>query len=255
MHLAGLAGLSADIGFQQGASTYGRLRTTAINTSMRLCGSRFGRGWLRPGGSQAVMDGAVAEIVRANLALVANDIAIINDCFLNALTVKHRFKGVGTVTKRQALELGLVGMAARASGVPLDQRAFGAGSYERIPMKMSVEEDGDCWSRALLRIREIGRSLQWLNAALDRFPTFAAVRETVGDLAPGQLAVSVCEGWRGEVVHCLETDGQGRILHYKVQDPSIRNWFGVALAVRRNEISDFPICNKSFDLSYCGNDL
>jgi Ni,Fe-hydrogenase III large subunit len=63
------------------------------------------------------------------------------------------------------------------------------------------------------------------------------------------------EGWRGEVVHCLEADDDGRLAHYKVQDPSLRNWMGLALAVRGNEISDFPICNKSFDLSYCGNDL
>ncbi|NNN05117.1 MAG: hydrogenase [Elusimicrobia bacterium] len=255
MHLSGLSGLASDIGFQQGASSYGRLRTTAINTSMRLCGSRFGRGWLRPGGSRAAMDAGVAEIARANLSLIGRDVAIINDCFLSALTVQHRFQGVGTVTKQQALELGLVGMAARASGVPIDQRSFGAGSYGRIPMKTSVEESGDCWARALLRIREIDCSLQWLTAALDRFPAFAPVCEAVGALAPGQFVVSVCEGWRGEIVHCLETDGLGKLLHYKVQDPSLRNWFGLALALRRNEISDFPICNKSFDLSYCGNDL
>ena len=77
----------------------------------------------------------------------------------------------------------------------------------------------------------------------------------MGALAPGQLVVSLVEGWRGEVVHCLETDAEGRLVHYKVQDPSLRNWLGLALAVRENEISDFPICNKSFDLSYCGNDL
>jgi Ni,Fe-hydrogenase III large subunit len=255
MHLAGLAGLSADIGFQQGAATYGRLRTTAINTSMRLCGSRFGRGWLRPGGSQAAMDDSLAGIVRANLALVAEDIAVINACFLEALTVRHRLQGVGVVTKQQALELGLVGPAARASGVALDQRVFGAGSYARLPVTTSVEETGDCWARARLRIREIDRSLQWLTAALDQFSAFKPVRRSVGGLAPGRLAVSLCEGWRGEVVHCLETDGEGRLLHYKVQDPSLRNWFGLALALRGNEISDFPICNKSFDLSYCGNDL
>jgi Ni,Fe-hydrogenase III large subunit len=77
----------------------------------------------------------------------------------------------------------------------------------------------------------------------------------VGALEPDALAVSVVEGWRGEVVHCVETDSSGAIAHYKVQDPSLGNWLGLALAVRKNGISDFPICNKSFDLSYCGNDL
>lgn len=255
MHLSGLGGLSADIGFQQGASTYGRLRTTAINTSMRLCGSRFGRGWLRPGGAQAAMDDGVAKLVRANLSLLAGDVSVINDSFLTALTVQHRFQGVGVVTKQQASELGLVGMPARAAGVPLDQRAFGAGVYERTPVQTGVEETGDCWARALLRIHEIDRSIRWLAVALDRFSTFSPIRRPVGGLAPGRLAIAVCEGWRGEVVHCLETDAQGDLLHYKVQDPSLRNWFGLAFAVRDNEISDFPICNKGFDLSYCGNDL
>ena len=80
-------------------------------------------------------------------------------------------------------------------------------------------------------------------------------RGTIGPLAPDTLAVSVVEGWRGEVVHALETDREGRLIHYKVQDPSLRNWMGLAQAVRGEEISDFPICNKSFDLSYCGSDL
>jgi Ni,Fe-hydrogenase III large subunit len=67
--------------------------------------------------------------------------------------------------------------------------------------------------------------------------------------------LALVEGWRGEVIHCLETDARGALAHYKVQDPSLRNWMGLAIAMRQNEISDFPICNKSFDLSYCGNDL
>ena len=72
---------------------------------------------------------------------------------------------------------------------------------------------------------------------------------------PDSLAIGVCEGWRGEVVHCLETDSAGALRHYKVQDPSLRNWHGLALCVRGDDLSDFPVCNKSFDLSYCGNDL
>jgi Ni,Fe-hydrogenase III large subunit len=255
MHLAGLAGLANDIGFLQGASTYGRLRTTAINTSMRLCGSRFGRGWLRPGASRATMDAELSKLVRSNLILLKRDLAIINDCFLSSATVKQRFGGVGRVTRTQAEELGLVGMAARASGVSIDQRAFGGGLFKRFPMSVVVEEHGDCWARVLLRVHEMDRSLDWIGQILDQHGAFVSAAQPLGELGRGQLVVSLCEGWRGEVVHCLETDGSGRLIHYKVQDPSLRNWFGLALALRENEISDFPICNKSFDLSYCGNDL
>lgn len=255
MHLAGLAGLANDIGFLQGASTYGRLRTTAINTSMRLCGSRFGRGWLRPGASRAAMDAELAKLVRSNLALLKCDLAIINDCFLGAATVKQRFRGVGRVARMHAEGLGLVGMVARASGVTIDQRTLGGGLFQRFPMAPVVEESGDCWARTQTRVREIDRSLDWIGQILDQYPAFAGTAQPLGELGRGQLVVSLCEGWRGEVVHCLETDEAGRLIHYKVQDPSLRNWFGLALALRENEISDFPICNKSFDLSYCGNDL
>jgi Ni,Fe-hydrogenase III large subunit len=108
-----------------------------------------------------------------------------------------------------------------------------------------------------LRMREIDESVRWLTQVLQAsmFDLGAPALAAVGPLWPDTLCVSVREGFRGPVVQALETGADGRLVHYKVQDPSLLNWFGLALAVRDNEISDFPICNKSFDLSYCGNDL
>jgi Ni,Fe-hydrogenase III large subunit len=253
MHLAGLSGMAGDIGFLPGASTYGRLRTTAINTSMRLCGSRFGRGGLRPGGSGMALDAELQALVRDNLALLRKDVAIMDDCFLSARTVRHRLAGVGVVTTDTARQLGLVGFAARSCDIALDART--GGMYERYPITSCVEPTGDCWARARLRIAEIGASLSWLDAVMQEPRAWRPARTAVSALTPEEVAIGVVEGWRGEVVHCLETDAAGALMHYKVQDPSLRNWMGLALAVRGNEISDFPICNKSFDLSYCGNDL
>lgn len=256
MHLAGLSGLAADIGFLQGATTYGRLRTTAINTTMKLCGSRFGRGALRPGGIRMRLTPELVREVRANLALLREDLEIVDECFVTARSVQHRLCGVGIVAADRAREIGLVGLAARASGVAVDARTDRVqGAYAIAPIASDLMQDGDCWARARIRIAEIGSSLAWLSAALERFPDWDRPRRTVDALAPETLVVAVVEGWRGEVVHCIETDARGRIAHYKVQDPSLRNWMGLAYAVRKNEISDFPICNKSFDLSYCGNDL
>jgi Ni,Fe-hydrogenase III large subunit len=201
------------------------------------------------------LDRPLLEDVRRALALLSSDLPIINDCFLSARTVQHRFQGVGTVSPDMARELGLVGMAARASGVPLDQRSKGGGVYDLTPIAPCVEPSGDCWARARVRITEIDASLRWIHQVLERHPEWRAGRAQIGALAPSHLVVAMAEGWRGEVVHCLETDEQGGLRHYKVQDPSLRNWMGLAIAVRDNEISDFPICNKSFDLSYCGNDL
>ena len=123
-----------------------------------------------------------------------------------------------------------------------------------------VESSGDCWARMLVRMREIDASLDWLFAVLDdaTFDLSGGAATPAGTdlrLAPEQLCVSVVEGVRGPVLLALETAADGTLRHVKVQDPSLANWFGLALAVRDNGISDFPICNKSFDLSYCGNDL
>ena len=236
MHLAGLAGLAADIGFLQGATTYGRLRTTAINTTMRLCGSRFGRGALRPGGAGMRMSADLAEDVRGALALLQRDLPIIHDCFLAARTVQHRLCDVGVLTRAQAVELGVVGMVARASGVPLDARqAMSHGAFRTFPVPASVFDGGDCWARARIRIAEIDASLGWLAAVLASQPSWGRPRLPVGDLRPNHLALAIVEGWRGEVVHCIETGPASELLHYKVQDPSLRNWMGLALAVRGNE--------------------
>ncbi len=179
----------------------------------------------------------------------------------SALSVKARFKGTGVVTRQAARDLGLLGVVGRASGVAQDTRGQLPGRlYERLPIEMQVEASGDCWARMVIRMREIDASLAWLFRVLDD--------ETLnlnGDadtpivldaqLRPETLCVSMVEGVRGPVVQVLETSEQGTLAHYKVQDPSLANWFGLAMAVRDNGISDFPICNKSFDLSYCGNDL
>ncbi|MBS1148877.1 MAG: hycE [Myxococcaceae bacterium] len=256
MHLASLAGMATDIAFLQGGTTYGRLRTTAINSSMLACGSRFGRGWVRPGGAWAKLESGQQATLRANLKLLKDDLAIINPHLLGARSVQHRLKGIGRVTREQAIELGIVGVAARASGIEVDARADLPGPVHlRYGIRGVIENSGDCWARAVVRIREIDESLRWLEEVLDAFPTCSPDAARVGALKPDTLAVAVCEGWRGEVVHCLETDAAGGLRHYKVQDPSLRNWFALALSLRENEISDFPICNKSFDLSYCGNDL
>ncbi len=256
MHLAGLSGMATDIAFLPGGTTWGRLRTTAINTAMLLCGSRFGRGWLRPGGARVAFTAELKDAVRANMKLLERDLAPINKHFLEAHTVQHRLKGVSVLTSNQVKELGLVGMAARCAGVTLDARAsLRSAPWDKLSIEPVIEPTGDCWARARVRIREIDASLKWLNAALDKIEPGPAPTSKVGALAPNSLAVGVCEGWRGEVVHVLETDGRGLLRHYRVQDPSLRNWFGLAQAMRENEISDFPITNKSFDLSYCGNDL
>jgi Ni,Fe-hydrogenase III large subunit len=177
---------------------------------------------------------------------------------LNARSVQSRFRGVGVVTNEAAQDLGLVGLVGRASGVAVDTRVDLPGRiYTAYPVACLTEDTGDCWARLKLRMREIDESVRWLTHVLEarEVDPRAAAPVAVGALWPDTLCISVREGFRGPVVQALETGPDGRLIHYKVQDPSLLNWFGLAFALRDNEISDFPICNKSFDLSYCGNDL
>jgi len=256
MHLVGLGGLATDVAFLPGSSTYGRLRTSIINLSMRLCGSRFGRSWFRPGELRFPFRQSHKEDVRKTVQQVQYDIALINALFQRSRSVRHRLATTGTVPTALAQEIGLVGMSGRASGLTCDLRTeLRGGIYGLQPMPLVVESAGDCMARGMVRLREIDASLNWILQLIDGLPEIEADRPVKHEPRARCSVVSFEEGWRGEVMHAIETDANGAIAHYKVQDPSLRNWFGLAQSVRNNAIYDFPICNKSFDLSYCGNDL
>jgi Ni,Fe-hydrogenase III large subunit len=149
----------------------------------------------------------------------------------------------------------MVGPAARACGIVRDVRYdHPAGWYRLAQVPVAVWPDGDVFARARVRWLETQRTGQFLTDQLA-----AAVEGGVRDdsAPPGgdMLAVALVEGWRGEVCHVGLTDAGGRFRRYKIVDPSFHNWTGLALALRGQAISDFPICNKSFNLSYCGFDL
>ena len=260
MHLATLGGMATDIAFLQGGATYGRLRTAVINASQRVCGNRFGRGWIRPGQAKPLSE-ALQQDLTQTLRAFAPDFTQINQLMLAARSVQARLHGTGTVSQQAALDLGLVGPVARASGVALDARSQWPGAaYGHAPLPMVTEPDGDCWARMRLRMREVDASVAWLlqllgDTTLDLSQAGQVQRSIPAALQAETLCVSLVEGTRGPVLQVLETSATGELRHYKVQDPSTANWFGLAFAMRDNAISDFPICNKSFDLSYCGNDL
>jgi Ni,Fe-hydrogenase III large subunit len=166
-----------------------------------------------------------------------------------------RFEATGRLSQEAAIELGIVGVAARASGLARDVRQdqpSGIFRFAHIPV--STTDAGDVFSRAYVRWLEIQQSVEFVREQLRALPP-GAVRVAVAPPAPSQLAVSLNEGWRGEVCHVALTDGEGRFRRYKVVDPSFHNWTGLAFALRDQQISDFPLCNKSFNLSYCGHDL
>ena len=129
------------------------------------------------------------------------------------------------------------------------------GLFMGIDHEPVIKHHGDVYSRIQIRKDEILQSIGYIRQWIQNIPKEDNQILTLQRPEPNSFAISLIEGWRGEICHCAVTDDDGEILHYKIKDPSLHNWLALALSVRNNEISDFPVCNKSFDLSYCGNDL
>ncbi|NCD43279.1 MAG: hydrogenase, partial [Bacteroidia bacterium] len=114
---------------------------------------------------------------------------------------------------------------------------------------------GDVFSRTQIRREEIYQSIAYCKQLIQHIPQFHPPASIDFIPGKGKFTISLVEGWRGEICHCALTDETGKLMAYKIKDPSFHNWMALAQAVRNNEISDFPVCNKSFNLSYCGHDL
>jgi len=255
VHLGDLAALAGDVAYLTGNAAFSALRTKIINASLALCGSRFGRGLVAVGGVRCDISPELRDVLRAAVADAEDGARLAADVLFGSSSVLARFEKAGIVYPETARSLGLVGPAARASGLAVDVRSdHPYGGYAYFPVHKMTLASGDVFSRAYIRSVEIGQSARIIREQLDALPEGAIVRPVAAPSADA-FVVSMTEGWRGEIAHAAITDGEGRLRRYKIKDPSFHNWFGLALAVRKNGISDFPVCNKSFNLSYCGFDL
>lgn len=257
VHIGDLGAVLNDVGFMMGAATFGAERTLVINALLRICGSRFGMGLLRVGGVNFDISPELAAFLKSTLNRVGHKIDhYIQLNLLKQPSVLTRLEGTGIVSLETARAIGMVGPAARASGVETDVRTdYPFDCYRLLPARKIALEKGDAFARTYIRYVEILQSFQYIREKLDMLENEEVCLPPKTQLPPDAFAVSMTEGWRGEIVHAAVTDANGKILRYKIKDPSFNNWYGLALAVRNNGISDFPLCNKSFNLSYCGNDL
>ncbi len=255
-HVGDLGALAGDVGYLPTKSFCGRLRGDFLNITAELCGNRFGRNLVRPGGVAFDVSGdeALALAGRLKSLLAQADEAV--ELLWNTPSVLARFEHTGIVSRQDAIDVGLVGPAARACGLDMDSRSdHPTGMYRYTAIPVSTSLSGDVYARAMVRMLEYRRSARFILDTLASLPAGKTTAESKAPLASAMLAVFLVEGWRGEICHCAITSADGKFLRYKVTDPSFHNWFGLALALRGQQISDFPLCNKSFNLSYCGFDL
>jgi Ni,Fe-hydrogenase III large subunit len=263
-HTGDLGALAGDVGFLPAAAYCGRIRGEFLNLTALLCGSRFGRGLIRPGGAAFDLDENRQRQCLERLEAAYRDVADAANLLWDSTSVQARFEGTGAVSQEVCRALGLVGPAARACGLEYDVRHdFPCGIFRFAQVPVSSWQTGDVFARAYVRWLEIQRSVAFLRSQLQELPdgpvrsdwrTLPTCDQT-GALKPDHFVVSLVEGWRGEICHVALTDAHGRFARYKIVDPSFHNWTGLAIALRDQQISDFPLCNKSFNLSYCGHDL
>jgi Ni,Fe-hydrogenase III large subunit len=254
-HIGDLGAMAADVAYQPAAAYLGRLRGECLNLLMTLSGNRYGRGLVRPGGAGFDVPEHMVTEMRERLAQAREELAAVLGLMFDNASVQARFEGVGVVPRATCEERGFVGVVARACEVARDVRhdhPYGVFRFAHVPVATAWA--GDVLARALVRRLEIQRSLDFVIEQLGALPR-GAVRVECGALRANELAVAMTEGWRGEIAHVIVTDADGRVRRCKVTDPSFHNWPALALAMRGNQISDFPVCNKSFNLSYAGHDL
>ncbi len=256
-HIGDLGALSGDVAFNPPLNYFGRIRGEFLNLTLTMAGNRFGKGLVRPGGIAFPVLEEQRKIIRDKIAEETPGIDHVCDLLFSAHTVLARFEHTGTVARSIAEKLGLVGYAGRACGLPYDARVtYPTEAYDQVAANSNKRTKGDVYSRANVRREEIMHSLRSIPDLLARGIDAESIPVPGSyTLAPDSFVVTINEAWRGEVSHCLLTDKKGAILRYKVKDPSFHNWTGLAMSLRNQGISDFPLCNKSFNLSYCGFDL
>ena len=251
-HASGIGGIALDVGFSAPAAYASLIKEAVHQINDRLTGSRFLKGVNTIGGVAKNIDREPAAYLTTSLDSVSQDFNDLKEILLSSVSFMDRVETTGVLRKKIAEDLGVIGLVGRASGVPLDLR-HNAQPYAAAGFKMATRQAGDVLARLNVRFDEFEESLRLIKVFLDKLPE----GKLVGDPAEKKegSALGYAEGWRGPVLYWLSLDNFGLIRRCKIVDPSFHNWPGLSYAVQNNIIPDFPVCNKSFDLSYAGSDL
>lgn len=254
-HTADIGALATDVAFLVPASRAQALREGLVRLHDKLFGTRLLRGTITFGGVKRDLSPQGLDALRAHLRAFEKEFDDLITLLIDAGTFTDRVDGTGILTHQAAQDLGIVGVAARASGVDADfRRDHPHDAYEGLEFEVPVEDGGDVRARLMVRAREVEQSLAILHQVLDQMPESPIAARMPEELPKHSSALGWAEAWRGPVLHWVATDEAGKISRVKVTDPSTLNWPGLAQAVPGNIIPDFPVINKSFNLSYSGND-
>lgn len=250
IHIGDLGAIAEDIAYKMGSAVFGVTRTLVINTMLAICGNRFGKGLIKIGGVNFDIDNDMQEKISKMLIEVQGRVDEMMKAMNNNASVLSRLESTGILSTKHTKEIGMVGPAARACNIETDARKFDDENFEIL-----TTGGNDVHSRFYIRYVEIKKSKEIIENLLTQLKGEINAERQAINLPPNSFVTSITEAWRGELIHSVVTDNDGHIQAYKIKDPSFNNWFGLAIANRNGQISNFPVCNKSFDLSYCGFDL
>jgi Ni,Fe-hydrogenase III large subunit/Ni,Fe-hydrogenase III component G len=253
-HISDIGAIANDVGFAIANAHAGRVRELVLGLSESLSGSRVLRGMVAIGGVRRDWDRAQVDAIGNTLDVVEREFHDLVAILEASNSTRERLEHTGILRREKALMLGAVGVGGRASGVDLDvRRDHPYEAYRDLPFSVPVYQAGDVRHRMLVRIDEVGESIQMIRVAAARLPD-GPHRAPVQRIPPNRCALSAVEGWRGEIIYWVRTGDGDCLERCKVKDPSINNWPAIVEAVEGNIVADFPVINKSFNLSYSGTD-
>jgi len=257
-HIADVGAIATDVAFAAPAAHAQVLRERLVSLHERLFGSRLLRGTVALGGAKRDLDASQRAELKAHLGQLKPAFEGLVTLLIDSGSFTDRIDGTGVLTPQAARDLGVAGLAARASGVDQDlRRDHPTDVYGVLRFEVPVEQGGDVRARLMVRAREVGQSVLLVEQALEALETLSdpALSAALPDsLPPISHALGWAEGWRGGCLHWIQTDAAGQLSRVRIDDPSFKNWPALALAVPGNIVPDFPVINKSFNLSYSGND-
>jgi len=253
-HVGDIGAIATDVGFVVANAHASRLKEMLAGLNEQLTGNRLLRGMVCVGGVRRAWDTVQLVSLRSTVGAFASEFQDLIALIDSSESTRDRLEQTGVLRPEKARDLGIVGVAGRASGMDLDtRRDHPYAAYGRYSFRVPVYQAGDVSHRMQVRVDEVNESLGIIrNAANENLD--GDFRAQVPPIPANRCALGAVEGWRGEIIHWIRTGADNHLERCKIKDPSLNNWQALVEAVQGNIIADFPVINKSFNLSYSGTD-
>jgi len=254
-HLGDIGAIGNDAGFAFGLAQFSRLKEHLLRATEQAFGQRYLMDFVVPGGTRVDLSSTGAELLMVSIQSIMAEVDTLHTIYDEHAGLRDRFVGAGVVTPALAAKLGLTGLAGRASGQAFDLRCdLPCEPYGYLAPQKTVRSEGDVAARVAVRFDEVTESMRLIGRILRDLPTDSH-HAAISVPNEGAFGVGMIEGWRGPVFLALEAGGSGMIRRCHPHDPSWQNWPVLEHAIIENIVPDFPLINKSFNLSYSGHDL